>query len=84
MVDTDSLHHLHTNGGSGGVRSVQVKGPNSGWTGLKNIWGGAWEIANQPQLPLDLHVTADSGQEVLALSSEPASHTHPNSMSSRI
>ena len=63
MVDTDSLHHLHTNGGSGGVRSVQVKGPNSGWTGLKNIWGGAWEIANQPQLPLDLHVTADSGQE---------------------
>ena len=59
---------LQTNGGSGGVRSVQVKGPNSGWTGLKNIWGAAWEIARQPQLPLDLHVTADSGQEVQALS----------------
>ncbi|KAL3133546.1 expansin [Trebouxia sp. C0009 RCD-2024] len=55
-----------TNGGSGGVRSVQVKGPNSGWTGLTNLYGAAWEIAQQPQLPIDLHVTADSGQEITA------------------
>ena len=80
MVGTDSLRHLQTNGGSGGVRSVQVKGPDSGWTGLKNVWGAAWEIARQPQLPLDLHVTADSGQEVQALSSETANYTRPYSV----
>ena len=67
---------MQTNGGSGGVRSVQVKGPNSGWTGLKNIFGAAWEIPQQPQLPLDLHVTADSGQEVQSLSSDADKDTY--------
>ena len=76
MVGMTAYVILQTNGGSGGVRSVQVKGPNSGWTGLNNIWGAAWEIARQPQLPLDLHVTADSGQEVQALSSASCSFSN--------
>ena len=59
--------YLQTNGGSGGVKSVQVKGPNSGWTGLNNLFGAEWETGHQPELP-NLHVTADNGQEV--------SHTH--------
>lgn len=67
LVNTKLWYCLQTNGGSGGVRSVQVKGPNSGWTGLKNLYGAAWEIPRQPQMPLALHVTADSGQEVHSL-----------------
>ena len=55
---------MQTVGNSGAIKSVQVKGPNSQWQGLHNIWGATWEIANQPSLPLDLHVTADNGQEV--------------------
>lgn len=55
---------MQTVGNSGAIKSVQVKGPNSHWKGLNNIWGATWEIANQPSLPIDLHVTADNGQEV--------------------
>ena len=54
---------LQTVGNSGAIKAVQVKGPNSNWLGLSNIWGAEWEIANQPSLPLDLHVMADNGQE---------------------
>ncbi|KAL0054873.1 hypothetical protein WJX82_003597 [Trebouxia sp. C0006] len=54
---------VKTNGGSGGVKTVQVKGPNSGWEGLSNTFGAEWEIPNQPSLPIDLHVISDSGQE---------------------
>ena len=59
-----SLWCLQTNGGSGGVKSVQVKGPSSGWKGLSNIFGAEWETGTQPDLPIDLHITADSGSEV--------------------
>lgn len=57
---------LQTAGGSGGISSVQVKGSDgdAGWTGLHNLYGSMWELDTQPQLPLDLHITADSGQEV--------------------
>lgn len=43
---------------------MQVKGPSTGWTGLTNLYGAEWELNNQPSLPLDLHITADSGAEV--------------------
>ena len=55
---------MQTAGGSGGISTVQVKGGNAGWIGLKNKYGGMWELDTQPELPLDLRVVADSGQEV--------------------
>lgn len=55
---------LQTAGGSGGISSVQVKGPNTAWTGLNNLYGAEWELDTQPQLPLDLHIIADTGAEV--------------------
>ena len=70
----DKPGSLQTNGGSGGVKTVQVKGPNSGWEGLSNTFGAEWEIPNQPSLPIDLHVISDSGQEV---STAYILHTHP-------
>lgn len=60
----DKPGFLQTNGGSGGVKTVQVKGPNSGWQGLSNTFGAEWELPNQPSLPIDLHIISDSGQEV--------------------
>ncbi|KAL3148841.1 expansin-like protein [Trebouxia sp. C0010 RCD-2024] len=53
-----------TAGGSGGISTVQVKGGNAGWKGLQNKYGGMWELDTQPQLPLDIRIVADSGQEV--------------------
>ena len=50
----------------GGISSVQVKGPNTGWTGLHNLYGAEWELDQQPQLPLDVHIVADTGAEVTA------------------
>lgn len=55
---------LQMAGGSGGISAVQVKGQNSGWTGLHNLYGAEWELDTQPQLPLDLHISADNGAEV--------------------
>lgn len=43
---------------------MQVKGANTGWTGLRNKYGGMWELDTQPELPLDVRIVADSGQEV--------------------
>ena len=43
---------------------MQVKGPSSGWQGLSNTFGAEWETGQQPNLPIDLHITADSGAEV--------------------
>ena len=43
---------------------MQVKGPNTAWTGLNNLYGAEWELDSQPQLPLDLHIIADKGAEV--------------------
>ena len=55
---------MQTAGGSGGISSVQVKGPNTAWTGLHNLYGAEWELNTQPQLPLDIHIIADTGAEV--------------------
>ncbi|DBA91943.1 TPA: expansin [Trebouxia sp. C0005] len=59
---------VSTAGGSGGISSVQVKGPNTAWTGLHNLYGAEWELDTQPQLPLDIHIIADTGAEVTAFS----------------
>ena len=63
-VATNVLCCVQTAGGSGGISTVQVKGGNAGWIGLKNKYGGMWELDTQPELPLDVRVVADSGQEV--------------------
>lgn len=55
---------MQTAGGSGGISSVQVKGPNTAWKGLHNLYGAEWELDTQPQLPLDIHIIADTGAEV--------------------
>ena len=51
-------------GGTGSITAVQVKGPESDWEGMSNKWGAAWEIAQAPKYPLDIHLTNDQGQEV--------------------
>ena len=51
-------------GGTGSITAVQVKGPESDWEGVSNKWGAAWEIAQAPKYPLDIHLTNDQGQDV--------------------
>jgi len=54
-------------GGPGGVKSVQVKGGDSGsWQPMQNKFGTAWEITSAPQLPWDFKFVSDDGQEVVA------------------
>lgn len=48
----------------GSVKTVQVKGKDSGWLSMTNVWGAAWEIQQSPQPPLDFRVVDDSGSEV--------------------
>lgn len=48
----------------GTVKTVQIKGPNSGWQGMNNIWGAMWEATSQPSLPIDLRIQAQDGTEV--------------------
>ena len=48
----------------GSIRTVQVKGRNTGWLSMNNIWGAAWEIEQSPQPPLDFRLVDDSGSEV--------------------
>eukprot|EP00884_Botryococcus_braunii_P022964 jgi/Botrbrau1/9351/Bobra.354_2s0009.1 len=52
--------------GPGAIKTVQVKGPNTGWQGMTNIWGAAWELNNCPQTPIDVRLVASDGQEVTA------------------
>ena len=48
----------------GSIKQVQVKGQNTGWLSMNNIWGAAWEIEQSPQPPLDFRFVDDSGSEV--------------------
>lgn len=48
----------------GSIETVQVKGTDSGWLSMTNVWGAAWEIQNSPQPPLDFRMVDDSGSEV--------------------
>lgn len=50
--------------GSGAVKLVQIKGTNSNWQSLNNVWGASWETGQVPQPPLDFRVQDDAGVEV--------------------
>ena len=54
-------------GASGAVSQVQVRGSGSGsWQGLGNSWGAASETTHAPGFPLDIQITNDQGQQVMA------------------
>ncbi len=48
----------------GSIETVQIKGPNSNWETLNNIWGASWEIGQSPQPPLDIRIQDDQGIDV--------------------
>ncbi|KAK9819887.1 hypothetical protein WJX72_003612 [[Myrmecia] bisecta] len=48
------------------IQLVQIKGEDSDWTSLKNIWGATWELGWTPKVPLDVRIRQDDGQEVTA------------------
>ncbi|KAK9819970.1 hypothetical protein WJX72_004607 [[Myrmecia] bisecta] len=48
------------------VSQVQIRGKDSSWTNLNNIWGAVWELGWTPKQPLDVHIIQDDGQEVTA------------------
>ena len=48
----------------GSVKLVQVKGPNTNWESMNNVWGASWELGQSPQPPLDIRIQDDQGQEV--------------------
>ena len=48
----------------GSIKTVQVKGPNSSWQSMNNVWGASWEMTSVPQPPLDIRIQDDTGTEV--------------------
>lgn len=48
----------------GSIKTVQVRGPNTGWISLTNVWGASWEVSSVPQPPLDFRIQDDSGTDV--------------------
>ncbi len=50
--------------GRGSVKLVQIKGSNSDWESLNNVWGASWETGQVPDLPLDFRIQDDAGVEV--------------------
>ena len=48
----------------GSVQTVQIKGPNTNWETLNNVWGASWEIGQSPQPPLDFRIRDDQGVDV--------------------
>jgi hypothetical protein len=48
----------------GSIRLVQVKGADSGWESMVNVWGASWESTDQPKPPLDFRIQDDRGVEV--------------------
>ncbi|BDA46488.1 probable Expansin-A7 [Coccomyxa sp. Obi] len=54
--------------GRGSVKLVQVKGSNSDWESMNNVWGASWESTSVPSPPLDFRIQDDAGVEVTAFS----------------
>ncbi|KAK9906493.1 hypothetical protein WJX75_002830 [Coccomyxa subellipsoidea] len=50
----------------GSVKLVQIKGPNTGWETMNNVWGASWEATSVPDPPLDFRIQDDTGTEVTA------------------
>ena len=48
----------------GSIKLVQIKGPNTGWQGMNNVWGASWESTSIPEPPLDFRIQDDQGTEV--------------------
>ena len=48
----------------GSVKNVQVKGSNSNWETLNNVWGASWETGQVPATPLDFRIQDDQGVDV--------------------
>ena len=46
------------------VKNVQVKGSNSNWETLNNVWGASWETGQVPATPLDFRIQDDQGVDV--------------------
>lgn len=38
--------------GFGTLDKVEMKGPDSSWVQVKNLWGAAWELGVTPSPPL--------------------------------
>ncbi|CAL8462621.1 g2154 [Coccomyxa elongata] len=50
----------------GSVKLVQVKGPDTDWETMNNVWGASWESTAVPKPPLDFRIQDDTGVEVTA------------------
>ena len=48
----------------GSVKNVQIKGSNSNWQTLNNVWGASWETGQVPATPLDFRIQDDQGIDV--------------------
>ncbi len=59
--------------GRGSVKLVQVKGSNSDWESMNNVWGASWESTSVPAPPLDFRIQDDAGVEV----SQASIRSHP-------
>jgi hypothetical protein len=56
----------------GSVKLVQIKGPNTGWETMNNVWGASWEATSVPDPPLDFRIQDDTGTEVRHPTRSPA------------
>ncbi len=56
----------------GSIKLVQIKGPNTGWQSMNNVWGASWESTSIPDPPLDFRIQDDQGTEVRRHTHSPA------------
>ncbi|PRW57696.1 hypothetical protein C2E21_3455 [Chlorella sorokiniana] len=62
--------------GTGALESIELrKSPIAGdrlslagtsWTRMTNSWGSKWELSGLPEPPLDMRITSDTGEELVA------------------
>lgn len=48
----------------GSIKLVQIKGPDTNWQSMNNVWGASWESTSIPDPPLDFRIQDDTGTEV--------------------
>lgn len=60
-------------GGSGSVKSMAVKGPNTGWIQMSRNWGANWQcLAGLEKQPLSFALTSTGGQYLVFQDAVPA------------